>query len=374
MTGDDGDSVEAMREAAASQFDRELDPLAKFEDGFEDAGIDPFYMFASEVLKTSDITEGTINGYQIAFDQWASFMQSEGRHPACPNEQHVHGFVDDQRNERNNTDQVIRQKLHRLNRAYEYMQNDEGLPHPTDVNPFEAVLNKLTLGDNEKKPVPRIPVERMREIVGTVQHVGYRAIIGTQLKLGLRRGELCNIKLSELNLSHPEVIDFYDQIGTDPRVSDRPNSILIPADREGNKSKRPRVLPLDDELRSLLIRYLLIRPTVEEPWVFLAKRSYGQLRKKSVNAAWKEAFGDLDIDDRYREITSHYGRHFFSNHWETELSRRGLPLKYVQYMRGDRESATDGSSHSIDHYLQSYYEDVKDVYLDDIYRLGLSKT
>jgi len=366
-------SADEMRQQAAAQFDRNLDPLKQYERGFEEAGIDPFWMFEDEILATDDLSDETLKGYDVTFRQWKVWMDEQGRHPACPNERHVRDFITVfLRGQRDNSDGVIRQKLNKLNRVYEYCQNDDGLPHPSDVNPFKAARQKVNLSNNDKDPVPRIEVDEMATVLGNTTHTLYRAIVGTQVKLGLRRGELANIKLADVNIDNNEVNEHYD-MGTVPQVRDRPNTVYIPPDRDGNKSKRPRVLPLDDEVRSLLVRYLLIRPTVDEDWLFLAKRSYGKLRNRSINEAWKHAFEDYETGQQYRDVTSHFARHYFSNYWETKLAELGHPLKYIMYMRGDKIKADSYESHSIDHYLQGYYEDIEDIYREHIYRMGLGQ-
>lgn len=86
------------------------------------------------------------------------------------------------------------------------------------------------------------------------------------LKLGPRAGEVCNIQIRDINISHHELKDTYPELGTHPAVKDRLNAIYIPHDRDGNKSWNPRLLPLDEELRWLLMRYLFIREQVDEPW------------------------------------------------------------------------------------------------------------
>lgn len=371
--------VEQMRQDAASAYGKDTDPLASIEDELIAHDIDPLFMFEVEVLEPSDVGSSTRKQYDVAYRQWKQHMEDVGRHYACPNERHVLDFVRYLRSERGNTNQVVRQKLNKLNRAYEYWQNDSGLGHPTGFNPFKSAREKVNLSAEDAKPFPRLTEHDVRDVIEGIDHIGYRAIVGTQLKLGLRRGELCNIKLEHVNLQHSDVRSYYDEIGTHPQIVDKENAIYIPPndESEGNKSKRPRVLPLDRELRQAIVQYLLIRPTVNEPWLFVSKRSFGQLRDKSVNEAWKHAFWpqyEFDDEHQYRSITSHYGRHFFSNHWETELAARGLPLKYILYMRGDKVAADESREHSIDHYLQAYYEDIAEVYVDGIYELGLANT
>jgi hypothetical protein len=65
------------RNAFASRFGQETDPLAKFEDAFEveeEQGNDPFDLFLQEDLLTDDPREGTIEDYESAIRQWREFM------------------------------------------------------------------------------------------------------------------------------------------------------------------------------------------------------------------------------------------------------------------------------------------------------------
>lgn len=53
----------------------------------------------------------------------------------------------------------------------------------------------------------------------------------------------------------------------------------------------PRSLPLDDELRQVLLQYLTIRPRVNEPWLLLSQSTSGKInRGDRINNVWKEHF------------------------------------------------------------------------------------
>jgi integrase/recombinase XerD len=59
----------------------------------------------------------------------------------------------------------------------------------------------------------------------------------------------------------------------------------------------------------------LIRPENPDGYLFLSKRSHDKLDPMYVNEAVKEGFTHINESEkyeRYRKITSHYGRHFFS--------------------------------------------------------------
>jgi len=148
----------------------------------------------------------------------------------------------------------------------------------------------------------------------------------------------------------------------------RENAIFIPQpdERDGNKSKRPRVLPLDDELQRVLLRYLLVRPDNGKSWLFLSKKSHSQLTTKRINAVWKEVFHpQYDETDRYKPVTSHYGRHWFTTYWRIE---ENLHEEHVKYMRGDKLSTNPSAIHV---YLHTYYDDIEDPYRERVYKLHI---
>ncbi len=203
-----------------------------------------------------------------------------------------------------------------------------------------------------------------------ITHIRDRAIVLIQLKLGLRATEVCNLKLSEIHLANSGVLNHYDEMGSVRALKNRENAVYIPHDREGNKSRRPRVLPLDDELRHALLQYLLIRPDNGEPWLFLSKNGRTQLRQKNVNVVWKDAFHpEYAETEDFRAVTSHYGRHRFTTFWRVE---EDLNRELIKYMRGDTAgSATLDDRGAIDEYIHTYYEDIEPIYRERIYKLGL---
>jgi integrase/recombinase XerD len=178
--------------------------------------------------------------------------------------------------------------------------------------------------------------------------------------------------LEDVNLSNREVGDHYSELGTHPMVKEREKAIFIPSreERDGNKSHRPRVLPLDDELRHVLLRYLLIRPDSGVPWLFLTHTNQKQLDDQGVRRTWNDYFRpEYDETERHAAVTSHYGRHRFTTYWMVE---QDAPRELVKYMRGDVAGATpDEGQTGIDHYIHTYYEDIEPLYRENIFRLGV---
>lgn len=355
----------------ADAFGQDLDPLSKFEQTFVEYDLEPFTAALDDFIDYETTPKGTLENYTTPIRQWKAFMAEQGRHPACPTEHHVTGFVTYLRTEHGNADVTIKPKLRHLNRVFKYWQSDPAFPHDDAFNPFEKELQKDYLAPEDAKEPPRISVPELRDEVHNVTHWRDRCIIVAQLKLGLRASELCNIKLSELNIQHQALQDHYEELGTHHRVSDRPNSVYIPPDRDLNKSSVPRVLPLDDEMRLVLIEYLLVRPDNGKPWVLLSPTRHNQMNNSQINQIWKDHFRpkyEFSEDEQYRSITSHFGRHRFSTFFRKE---HGWQEEDVQYMTGHKGGYDSDTHDSLATYVHTYYEDIKDRYLNQIYKFGL---
>lgn len=355
------EGIREQRQEMAAAFGRDLDPLSQFADELEELDGDLFEWFVIEVLDSRDITASTRQNYQRVFRQWNEFMAREGRHPACPNEEHVKTFIEKEL-DKGNGKGTVKEKIRKLASAYNYWQGDAACPHPQDFDPFKSAMDKVSFPNGKKKQPPKLSIAELRSAMEDVTNIRARAIIGLQFKLGLRRGEVRNIKISEISLQNSEVKKLYSRLGQDSHLDGRPNAIYIPDDRAGNKSEHPRVLPLDDETRRILLHYLLIRPDIDEPWLFLTKQRHDQLSGKDINRMWEHAFGEY-------EITSHFGRHRFTTYWRVE---RDVNRELIKYMRGDSDgTAPIENRGAIDTYIHTYYEDVENIYREGIYKLTL---
>jgi integrase/recombinase XerD len=354
---------------AAEVFNRDIDPQAKYEDGFNQLS-DVLETWLNDDVRRRDYAEGTIRNYETVAKEWREFMEQAGRHPACASVQHVWDYVEWCEKKGNGRD-TIRKKLIFLRRFHDYLAGEQAYPQSTDFNPFFTVKDKLGMHKKEKKKPPNLSQQEIGGKLKEVKHVRDRAIMVLQMKLGLRVSELCNIKLDEVHIRNSAIRKHYDQMGTAFGLNGRENAVYIPHDRERNKSKRPRVLPLDDEAIAVLTEYLLVRPDNGEPWVFLSLAKGAQLERTVVNDMWKKYWHpEYAESDRYRAITSHYGRHFFSTWF---IKNRGWERELVQYMRGDQKGngELDSGADAIDEYIHTYYDDIESRYIDDVFKFGI---
>lgn len=361
------EETQAAHEQLAAAFDRSTDPLAAYEETFERLGVDPFDLFATEVLPTKNITPKTRAGYNRLFDQWRAHMEELGRHPACPSEHHCRAFINREREERGNHPDTVREKLRKLNEVYSYWQAVPSFPHSTEYNPIEIVRQTVSLESPTQKPLPQIPLPELRGYLNDLPRLRDLAIVLLQLKLGLRATEVCNLTIGELHLADAELQRHYPSLGGHWVLENRPNAVYIPHDRYGNKSGRPRVLPVDEEVADVLVRYLLIRQQVDQPWVFLSDKG-NQMNKQRVTQIWRDLFHpEYAETEHHRSVLSHYGRHRFTTYWRVQ---EDLPRPLVKYLRGDRpDSEGITERDGIDEYIHTYYEDIESVFRQEIYRL-----
>ena len=364
---------QTTHETIAQAFGRTTDPLAEYNGQFKQLDIDPFQLWLEEQVYTKDYAKGTVKGLERPIDQWCEFMtERHDRHPAVPTTSHVMDFAHYYLEEQDNSKNTVGVKLGTLSRVFRYFQSEPAFPHPTDFNPFDAAKGKIDLnGDDPKEPRP-IPLEELRSVLqNEVKHVRDRALIVMQFKLGLRASEAANIKLSEIHIANAELQEHYEELGTHPALEGRPNAVFIPHDRERNKSERPRVLPLDDELRRVLLQYLLCRPDNGEPWLFLSKSGGKKVVHTNINDVWKKYFRpEYGPNERYRGVSSHYGRHYFTTWFSIE---REWQRDLIKYLRGDRQSGGKirSTRDAIDSYIHAWYEDIEGRYRKDIYKLRI---
>lgn len=363
-------SAEEVREEYADAFNLSADPLKQFSSIFAELP-DPFKYFIVTVLFNRDAitSDRTINGYRRTYRQWRDHMAATDRHPACPTPQQVMSFIEWRRDVHGNTRRTIKEKLNHLSQAYQFWQDDSVFPHPSDYNPFEVGRKMTNLGNKSKKDFHDISLSTLQDIFADIENIRFRAIVGCQLKLGLRASELSNLKLQDIHLSHATLQDLYPELGSNPALGEYSDVVYVSPEREGNKSEVPRLIPIDDELRWLLIRHLLPRPQVDEPWVFLSRRTYTQTTLQGLNKAWKQGFHpEFGETEDHRAITSHFGRHWFSSYLRLEI---GLDREHVQYLRGDQVEPLDDFPDAIDDYLHPNYQHIEEPYRQDMFQLNI---
>lgn len=93
-------------------------------------------------------------------------------------------------------------------------------PHPTDYNPFAIAREEALLGGSSAKPFPDLTLEDLRDVFSDFEDIRPRALIGLQLKHGLRAGEVANLELQDIHLTHSGLKEVYPDLGTHEAIDD----------------------------------------------------------------------------------------------------------------------------------------------------------
>lgn len=390
-----GIDVDTLLGAYAEESGAETDPLeaivAEIETVEEQTGTNVIDLYLAAKIEPRDITTDTKQHHRLALDKWRNHMAEEGRHPACANEYHVKRFIEKRLFDAENLPQTVKMTVRVINAFYRWLATRKEFSHPQNYNPIDVVHAEYPYEaavtadggetDSERRhsqrgATPRITLPELRKIVGTIDHIRHRAVVVLMLKLGLRARELCNVKIKDIHVSNAELQHYYPEIGTNPLLQNPrtrepyENAVVIPHEREGNKSERTRIIPLDDEARYVLLQYLRIRPDNGRPWVFLTLTRHNQIAPQTVTGIWIDEFWSRAPVERPERLASHFGRKYFTTFWRVH---QDLPREKVQYLRGDRLGGNErnGRPEAIDAYLSAFYSDIEDVYREKIYKFGL---
>ncbi len=343
--------------------------------GADPAGEDPVAYFLQD-LEYHGKSERTLEAYERVLRRYESFLSDPERNPARraldPAEAGqrecmawVHGLREDL------APSTVATYASYLHRFYAYMSRVGAF----DSNPMGLVREEMDEAIDTDPTRREVSVLEMRAFVDELGHPLDRAVVVTFLKTGVRVGELCNLDLRDLN--HPVI----DEFGVEPRSSlgGRPDSLYVASEvsrgdrvngevrSASNKRERATIVPVDDELRHTLLRWLAVRPEARssaEPLFVSTTDDWGaRLTPAMVRARLRDHAREFGW---YREsagaeqnVTPHYFRHFFTTHLRDRTGDRGI----VKYLRGD--VAED----IIDTYTHNWGDRVRETYDRHVYSL-----
>jgi len=255
-----------------------------------------------------------------------------------------------------------------LHRFYGYMTEVGAF----DGNPMTLVVEEMDETIDTDPARRDISIPAMRTFVSDVTHPLHRALVVTLLKTGMRVGECCNLDLRDIAIDDDELNGAYD-LGTRAVLADRPNSVYVTPDATvgeelngevrsaSNKRKRSTVIPVDDELATVLKAWLAIRPDCTSPadplFVGTSEGWGSRLDPQAVrhvveryarDAGWYRTGGGAA-----ENVTPHYFRHFFTTHLRDRTGDRGV----VKYLRGDvADDVIDTYTHDWGNQVRETYE------------------
>ena len=345
----------------------ELNPDDTPERDTADAGQDHVEYFLEDITYQGK-SPRTREAYGRVLREFRRYLDSRGLGLASANHRdcmaYIHGLRGDV------GESTVATYASYLHRFYEYMTRVDAFSE----NPMAVVLEELDEEINTDPARRDISVAEMRSFVASIPHPLDRAIVVTLLKTGIRAGELCNLDTRDLFLADSPL-----ETAHRPRLDGRPDSLYVdstPASSAvyngerrtaSNKRKRETTIPVDEELTTVLERWLAVRPdpvSPAEPLFVSTGKQWGRRLTPDVvhhivtdhtrDAGWYREGGGPE-----ENVTPHYFRHFFTTHLRDRTGDRGV----VKFLRGD--VAQD----IIDTYTHDWGDRVRDVYESHIYSI-----
>jgi len=156
-----------------------------------------------------------------------------------------------------------------------------------------------------------ISINEMQDLYAAARNIQEKAMILVMAKTGIRRGELHDLKESDL--------DFERRIIQIPKKAKRSCNIAI----------------MDDELKNILEDLLLWRHKRKKTdWLWISSKG-GRIHKDDPGMILAEIGKKLhlhqDKGPLSRKLTPHCFRHWFTTH----LFRAGMNPQYIKFLRGD---------------------------------------
>jgi integrase/recombinase XerD len=178
---------------------------------------------------------------------------------------------------------------------------------------FNTIENKrlnpeLIHRPKRQKLLPNVlSKEEIKLILEAHGNIKHKAMLSLIYSCGLRRGELLNLKLNDIDSGRRLVII-----------------------RQG-KGRKDRIAPLSEKVLNLLRDYYKAYHPKE--WLFEGQSGHGQYDERSLANVLKQALEKSGIN---KPVSLHWLRHSFATH----LLENGTDLRYIQEILGHSSSKT----------------------------------
>ena len=190
-----------------------------------------------------------------------------------------------------------------------------------------------------------ITIEEMRTLVNSIVDPRDKAVVVLLAKTGIRRGELINIDIDDINWTKQSI-----KLKPTPK---RTNTLVF----------------FDDECARVLKRWLSVRnfsyANNGSKALFLGERGERLQGNGVYNAIQKYAKRIGLYKENSDTLEDHFGPHCFRHWFTTYLLRNGMKREYVKELRGDSRREAIDMYHHIDE------KELKESYLACIPQLGI---
>jgi integrase/recombinase XerD len=302
-----------------------------------------------EQFKTECRLQGMGNNstlsYASAMRIFMFFLMSKNKTPIEVDKDILKLYIDYLLNQRKIAYRTLSYHFSALAAFYEWLLFDGKVKE----NPVQAVrkryLKRYKNGEGMQQEGRKlISVEQMAELVRSIVSVKERAIVVTLAKTGVRRNELINMDIDDIDWEKMSIK-------------------LKPTAKRSN-----RLVFFDEETKRVLKDWMNMRRLYarSDSKALFISQSGGRLNKNHVydivvSNAQRVGLHNSNSEKLEDHFTPHCCRHWFTTH----LRRAGMQREHIQELRGD--SRPD----AIDIYYHIDPEDLRLAYLAYIPKLGL---
>lgn len=334
--------------------------------------------------RKSSVRQKTWRQHGTALRHFRDFIDERDLNPGDLNDDDADDFVQYLKTLDSINDQSAKSYLGRVSHMYDYAIRRRRSEEFEDIdyNPIAIVIEDETFEEDNTTERREIGHRAMREAVQSIHHPQLLCIILLLLKTGMRAGELANLDMRDVHLDHHWAKEHFPECRE--KLKNRPDTLYIAPSSEmeigdvvngeerkdPNKRSRGTYVPIDKELKSVMLLWLAIRPRSRSPAdPFLTLLIGGRttipgdrLRSNYIYEKvtdWTEDVGWWSSDENLEtNVTPHYFRHYF----RTMMGRQAGDELLVKYLRGD-------SGEAMDDYMHYWGSNVREPYLNTIYKL-----
>ncbi len=339
---------------------------------------------------TRPLAEGTKNGYRYAWNRLEDWANDNGYTIGEMGKSEVEKMCEDWEQDSDIQEHVAYGYINKISRVVSWLVNNT---NEANYNPYEDYEFYFDPGrDDGETSKLEVSTSELRELLQDV--LQYRIEIFVYLfialKTGMRSGEIINLDLRDIHLDHPisksmptpriDILNHPDTIYVDSSISEgRSHNGEVRSC--SNKPKSTRKIPIDEELKNVLVWWIgMLHTTTSQANPLLRKVTDPEgerisqptvtryvsewARENEMNAPGMKHFG----------VDSHWCRHWFSTMLRARIDEGEVPIgtakEYVQGLRGDSEDGVIAT------YTQEWEEAIEDdgkdyseVYEDNIPQL-----
>lgn len=254
-------------------------------------------------------------------------------------------------------------------------------------NPFSHIEPQSDNGDRSSNLIGNsrveVSIEELKEGINSFGIKNTNVVVLVFLaKTGVRASEACNLDDEDFNIDHP----VWDSVQPRSEIRSKPDTVWVSANKKrdsfddksgSNKRKVSTPIPIDQELKQLLVWYATIRPkTVSKGNPFFRSnkqntsrrfhsRQLGYLIEKWAEYNDLYAAGNGEMDN----VTAHWFRAFFTTELRSNVSENEAdPLSVRDFVKGLRG---DVGPDVIDKYTQ-IYDDYREVVVENVPKFDIN--